>query len=137
MFSLSKKYIANAILAILIVCILLGIDFTNRIHHSLPLYPLHFNLLLLISLSLTFLVKNRHFLIICGIMFIMLFIQMVYFGYFGTPVSPIDISLFFTHKTETIQSLNAMTKLIWFPIGICSLAFVLIYLANTLGSFFC
>lgn len=138
---LLKKILANVILAAMTSAILLGIDFANRMYHSLPHYslyhPLHhhpflYKLLFMMNFSLSLLLKNRHFLIIWGTILTLFFIQLLYFGYFGTALAATDISLFFTHKLEIVQAFRGLGQIIWVPIAICSLAFILIFITNKL-----
>ena len=127
---LSKKFIANIILSMIIAACLIGIDQVNRLYHAHGLYwNIHLGLLLM-TFTLSFLLDNRHFLIFCSVIFGLLFFQLIYFGYFGAPLEPMDISLFFTHMNESVQDFTATLNIIYFPIILCSLAFLLIFITN-------
>lgn len=118
MLSEQIKLIKSLLLGVILSLCLLGIDYANRVVHP------HLGkadrdseyLICLILFTLPFLAKNKNFcLIMSSILFIGM-IQLVYFGYFGVPLSPMDISLFFINMSESLQAFNHMIQIIYFPL---------------------
>lgn len=56
-----------------------------------------------------------------------LFIQLIHYSYFGTRISAIDISLFFSNSLETLQIFSQLSRIALLPLIICSAAFLVIY----------
>ncbi len=73
--------------------------------------------------------KDRSILIVTGIMLAVLCIQLVHTAYFGIPVSPYDITLFFTDSIEVLHVFSQMLSIAYLPLLICAGAFAIIWLA--------
>ena len=124
-----KQFRSNVLIGVFFLFCFLGIDRSVKWHN--PHFFLESSLipLLLISLTLTFLVKNKNLLIIWALMLIALFIQLVHFEYFGAPIAATDITVFFTHNTDVMESFGGLAILFIMPFLICIFSFVIIYYA--------
>ncbi len=120
----------NLILGLLIAASLIGIDQIYRLYNpylSFRINLWHLPLVLLISFYLSFLQKTRHIIWIFASMVFLLFLQLIHYSYFGATISPVEISLFFTHTRETLEIFSKMTEIIWVPLLICASAFFIVF----------
>ena len=130
MISKLPRVTTNLILGLLIAASLVGIDQIYRVydpHLSFKINLWHLPLVLLISFCLSFLQKTQRIIWIFAIMVILLLLQLIHSFYFGASISPIEISLFFTHTRETLEIFSKMTKIIWAPLLICASAFFIVF----------
>src|SRR5262249_51963529 len=101
----------NIFLGSLITASFIGIHQAYQIinpHLSARINTRQILLLLIIGLSLSFFRKKCNILLVVGAMHLALFIQLIHYAYFGTRITPIDISLFFSHIVETLQTFNTI-----------------------------
>jgi glucan phosphoethanolaminetransferase (alkaline phosphatase superfamily) len=126
------EILRSLLLGTIISLCLLSIDHANRwLHPNLnQVYRDSEYLVCLIMFTLPFLNKNRNFLIISGAIILVMLIQLIYFNYFGVPLSPMDIILFLTHSTESLQAFTSMVQIIYLPLVVCGLAALIIYFSH-------
>lgn len=124
----------NILFAFIFLVCFSAIDFFYQFHAHQPLWKHETDIglrwLFAYGLILSAIFSNR---LLCSCLtFIAAFlcIQLVYSGYFGTPLSAMDITLFFENSVETIEDLSSITNLAVIPFSICVLAFVIIATAG-------
>ncbi len=122
--------ISNLILGLIIAACIVGIDQIYRIYNPHLFFELnlaHLKLVLILGFLLSFLQKTRHIIWIFAIMVFLLLLQLIHYSYFGASISPIEISLFFTHSSETLEIFSKMIQIIWIPLIICVSAFFIVF----------
>lgn len=132
MFRKLKPLLKSFLMGNILSLCLLSIDFVNRIWHP------HLGganttsefMLCLVMFILPFINNNKHFFIISVVILFIGMIELIYFGYFGTPVSPMDISLFFINMNETLQAFSQMIEIIYFPLLVILLASGVFYISH-------
>jgi len=119
----------NIFLAIIIFVCLAGLDQYYQISKPISWKPemIESGLILGMCFSLSGLAKNRHILIITGIMIASLFLELVYSAYFGAPIAPMDIALLFTNSMETLQIFSDIKNIAYIPLLISMIAFGVIF----------
>lgn len=126
--------IKSLLLGITLSLCLLSIDHMNRVVHP-HLSKVDINseyLVCLIMLTLPFLAKNKNFFIISACILFIGLVQLIYFGYFGVPLSPMDISLFFINVGESLQAFTHMIKIIYFPLVAMLVTGCVFYYSHTI-----
>ena len=88
------------------------------------------NKLLLFALLLSIVPKKKVRVIIYLLIAIFSFIQYAHFSYFGKNINAIEFYLIATNLGETFEALNAMLKILLFPILISVTGFFLLYLVD-------
>jgi glucan phosphoethanolaminetransferase (alkaline phosphatase superfamily) len=127
-----KILLNNALLAFIILVCLSGINqyYEFATHqpywHSELNRGLHFTIYFAILLSGLY--KDRSILIVTSATIIILFIQLIYSSYFGIPISPTDISLFFANTREILHVFSQMLNIALIPCLVCGGAFAIIYI---------
>lgn len=115
----------NLLLAIIIAASIIAIDLMYKSVNEYLAKSSHLHqteILLLLGMSLSFLPKTRNAISLYLLLIFLLFIQLVHYSYFGTRISPIEISLFFTHSSETIVSLDQIWHITLLPLALCVIA---------------
>lgn len=122
-----KSLSQNVIIALLISFSLIAIDQISKIYHNQFLGIISKNAAMsaLIGLLLSLLKKTKTAIIIYSVMIFLMLLQLIHYNYFGTPISPEEISLLFTHSSETMTSFLPMLQIIVVPLLICIVASIL------------
>lgn len=119
----SGLLIKNIFLALIITTTFAAIDYVFRRKHHLEMtaaftfYQL--GMLFLFSFLLSLLKKSRNALIIYSLLVFFLFVQWVHYNYFGVLISPIEISLFFSHRGEAMSNFADMLSIARMPFLFC------------------
>lgn len=126
-----SRFRQNIFLSLVVAGCLIGMDQTIKLHNlhfwsETPIFAMI--MLFVMAATLSFFYQNRNLLIFWTILIILLFIQLVHFNYFGAFISPIDITLFFTHYSETVSSFSSLLNIFIVPSFIVVVAFLIVYL---------
>ncbi len=126
-----NKFRQNIYLTFVVAGCLIGMDQTVQSHNphfwsEIPIFAMV--MLFVMAATLSFLYENKNLLLVWAIIIILLFIQLVHFNYFGAFIAPIDITLFFTHYSETINSFSSILNIFIIPVLIVTAAFLIVLL---------
>lgn len=125
-----KKILFNILIAIFITIIFISVEQIYRIYNDILVFNLNFKSFIeqfLINLLIISMVSKRAILITYFILGLLVWFQLLHFGYFGTWIFPLEYLLFFTQFQETLDTFVSVTDIGIIPSILILILFTSIY----------
>lgn len=126
-----KKFLNNILIATLITIIFITVEQVYRVYNDILVFNLNFKSFIeqfIINLLIVSIISKRAILIIYFILGLLVWFQLLHFGYFGTWIFPLEYLLFFTQFQETFDTFITVTNIGILPSILILILFISIYL---------
>lgn len=125
-----EKVRINILLALVVNFCFVAIEQVYRIYNDILAFNLTFVGFVeqfVIHLLLISIISRRAILIVYGFLLVLVWFQLLHFGYFGTWIFPLEYLLFFTQFQETYDTFITVTDIAILPTISILIAFLTIY----------
>lgn len=127
-----SKFLPNLLLALVITLLFISVEQIYRIYNDILTFNLsakNFLEQFIIHLLIVSIVSKRAILVTYALLSLLVWFQMLHFGYFGTWIFPLEYLLFFTQFQETYDTFITVTEIAIVPSVSIMVMMIGIYLA--------